>query len=444
MRNLKITCALLWGAALLPAAGPDAKSGPTYVKDIAPLLNSRCVGCHRPGEIGPMPLRDYREVRPWAKAIGEAVLERRMPPWHADPQYGKFANERRLTDAEIRTLSQWAAGGAPEGNPKEAAAAPSFSEGWTIGKPDVEIVMPRPFDVPPQGVVDYQYMTTPTNFTEDRWVSAVEVRPGNRAVVHHVIAFILPPEGQTAAQPGRERERFGTMCEQARPDAETLKRFAERARAGREPRQIGVHLVGWAPGLQGATYPAGSAKLIPAGARILFQLHYTPNGKAEVDSQSRVGLIFAKVPVTKTVHTIGISNMRIAIPPGDPNYEVASCYTFARDVTLIGFMPHMHLRGKDFLYRASYPDGRAATLLSVPKYNFNWQTWYELADKLPLPAGSRLDCTAHFDNSPNNKYNPDPTQEVRWGDQTWEEMMIGWISFMADRPPALPVTSSAN
>lgn len=435
--------AVLLAAGVALAAGSDSKNGPTYSKDIARILNSRCVNCHRPGEIGPMPLTSYKEARPWAKAIREAVAERTMPPWHADPRHGQFANDRRLSEPEIRAVLAWVNNGAPEGNPADLPPPPQLREGWTIGKPEVEIAMPRPFEVPAEGAVDYQYMIAPTNFTEDKWVVAAEVRPGNRAVVHHVIAFVLPPEGETAP-PGRERERFGTMCEQARPDAEGLRRFAERARAGREPRQMGVHLVGWAPGLQGYIFPKGSAKLIRAGSRIMFQLHYTPNGKPAVDRETKIGLFFAKEPITKTVHTIGVSNMRIVIPPGDPNYEAASCYTLARDVTLTGFMPHMHLRGKDFTYRVAFPDGRTETLLSVPKYTFNWQTWYQLQTPLALPKGTRLDCTAHFDNSPNNRYNPDPTKEVRWGDQTWEEMLIGWITFLVDREPPPAATGGSN
>jgi len=444
------SCTLLVGfilvSALAAAAGPDLSSKPTYSKDVAPILNARCVNCHRPGEIGPMAFTGYKEVRPWARAIREAVLERRMPPWHADPKHGKFSNDRRLSEAEVQTISRWADAGAPEGDAKDGPPPPRFYEGWTIGKPDVEITMPRPFEVPATGVVAYQHMTTPTNFTEDKWVSAVEVRPGNREVVHHVIAFVLPPEGDTTGSELVERGRFGSLCNQVTPDAETLRRLAEqRGRTGGAGvgRSMGSHLIGWAPGLQAAVYAPGSAKLLRAGSRIMFQLHYTPNGKPAVDRETKVGLIFAKGPVNRTVHTMGIMNTRLLIPAGEPNYESTSCFAFTKDVVLNGFMPHMHLRGKDFTYRVTFPDGRSETLLSVPKYNFNWQTWYELETKVVLPKGTRIDCTAHFDNSANNRYNPDPTKEVRWGDQTWEEMMIGWITITADREPP-PVTTSGG
>jgi len=437
-----IGIAMLSGVLAL-AAGPDIQQA-TFSKDVAPILNQKCVTCHRAGEIGPMPLTSFQQARPWAKAIRDAVLERKMPPWHADPKIGKFANDRRLNDAQIQTIVRWANAGAPEGNAKDLPAPPQFTAGWTMGQPDVEINIPKHYDVPAQGVVDYQYVIAPTNFTENKWVEAAEVRPGNREVVHHVIAFVLPPEGETPATPGvRERDRFGAACEQTRPNPETLKRFSERARTGGGPRQLGVHLVGWAPGLQGALYPKGSAKLIRAGSRIMFQLHYTPSGKAAVDRDTKVGLIFAKGPVTKTVHTMGISNMNLQIPAGEGNYESKSCFTFSRDVTLTDFMPHMHVRGKDFTYQVTFPDARTQTVMAVPKYDFSWQTFYKLADPMHLPAGTRIDCTAHHDNSANNKYNPDATKEVYWGDQTWEEMMIGWVTFTADRQPPAPATTSA-
>src|SRR6185503_18700817 len=229
----------------------------------------------------------------------------KMPPWHADPHYGKFSNDRRLSEAEVRTLLQWVATGAPEGNPKDLPPPPKFVEGWQVGKPDVEIAIPKPFDVPAQGEVEYQYMTVPTSFTEDKWIKAAEIRPGNREVVNHVIVFVLPPEGEPVAEPTRDRERYGSLCPEARPDAETMKRLMAQRKSGRIA--LGTHLVGWAPGLQGVVTPPGSAMLIRAGSRLQFQLHYTPNGKPAVDRDTRVGLIFAKEPVKEVMHTVGIS-----------------------------------------------------------------------------------------------------------------------------------------
>src|SRR5262245_43848179 len=287
------------GDASVPAATP------TFSKDVAPILNDRCVACHRAGEIGPMALTSYKEVRPYAKAIRDQVADGKMPPWHADPHYGKFANDRRLSEAEVRTVLQWINAGSPEGDPKDLPPPPKFTEGWQVGKPDVEIAIPKPYDVPASGEVEYQYVTVPTGFTEDKWVSAAEIRPGNREVVHHVIVFVLPPEGEPVTESTRDRERFGKLCPEARPDAETPKRLAAQRSAGRVG--LGTHRVGWAPGLQGVLSPSGSAQLIRAGSRLMFQLHYTPNGKAAVDKDTRVGLIFAKEPITQVMHTVGIS-----------------------------------------------------------------------------------------------------------------------------------------
>lgn len=443
MRIATLICLAFFGIATWLAAGPSEKaSAPTYSRDVAPILNARCVSCHRPGEIGPMPLTSFQQVRPYAKAIREAVVEGKMPPWHADPTIGRFSNDRRLSDDQIRTLLQWVNSGAPEGDPNDVPPPARFTEGWNIGKPDVEIPIPKPFEVPAEGVVDYQYMTTPTHFTEDQWIVAAEVRPGDRSVVHHVIAFVLPPEGQPALGAGEERRRYGVSCPEARPAPEAAQRYRERLKQGLEPRDFGFQLVGWAPGLLGFVLPPGSAKRIPAGSRIMFQLHYTPSGKAAVDRDTRIGLTFAREPITRRAITIGIMNQQLLLPPGEPNYEATSCYTFSRDVTLLEFMPHMHLRGKDFTYRVTFPDGRTETILHVPRYDFSWQTTYRLAEPLKLPKGSRIDCLAHFDNSARNKYNPDPTQEVRWGDQTWEEMLIGWVSFLVDEASASSVTGS--
>lgn len=452
---LRICTLVLCAAMALCAADVPKQASPTYSKDVAAIMNQRCVECHRTGEIGPMPLTSYKEVRPFARAIRDVIAEGKMPPWFADPHVGKFSNDRRLTEEQKRTLLQWVSAGAPEGNPKDLPPAPKFVEGWQIGKPDVVFNIPQPFTVPAEGVVDYQYVTVPTNFTEDKWVSAAEVRPGDHTVVHHVIAFVLPSEEESRAareraqqaassgtpQTNRERSRFGTMCEQARPDAEMMKKMLERIRSGKQPREQGPLLVGWAPGLQPEIMEPGSAKLLKAGSRLLFQLHYTPNGKsAVVDKDTRIGLVFSKTPVTRVVHTVGISNMRIKIPPEDPNYEAQSCFTFNRDVTLVDMMPHMHYRGKDMTYVATYPDGRKETLLSVPNYDFSWQLGYILTQSKTLPAGTKIECTAHFDNSARNKYNPDPTKEVRWGDQTWEEMLIGWVTLEVPRD-AEPVSA---
>jgi hypothetical protein len=383
---------------LLLSAGLMAAT-PTFSKDVASILYNRCAECHRAGEAAPMPLTSYQEARPWAKAIKAAVLQRKMPPWLADQHYGSFANDRRLSDKDVETLAAWADGGAPEGDSKLTPALPHFESGWIIGKPDVVIDIGTDYDVPAQGTVAYQYFTVPTNFTEDRWVEAAEVRPDQRSVVHHVIAFLQDPDA-----PGRQSP-------------------------------LANLLVGYAPGEQPMRLDPGTAKLIKAGSKIVFQVHYTPNGTAAKD-RSYIGLRFAKEKPKFRAITANATNRGFAIPPGDPNYQVKSTWTARQEVTLLGLMPHMHLRGKDFQYTIVYPDGREEVLLNVPKYDFGWQLHYDLKAPITLPEGTRIDCVAHFDNSPNNKYNPDPSKEVKWGDQTWEEMMMGFFDYSVPAAPA--------
>lgn len=367
----------------------------TFSKDVAAVLNRRCVECHRAGEVAPMQFTSYKEVRPWAKAIKERVLTRAMPPWLADPHFGEFRNDRRLMQQEIDTIVSWANAGAPEGDPKDLPAAAVFETGWNVGKPDAVFDIGTDFEVPAEGVVPYKYFKIPSNFTEDKWVEAAEIRPSNRAVVHHVIVF--------AQEPGKQ-SGFGGE---------------------------GTLLVGFAPGEQPMRLQPGVAKLVKAGTTFLFQVHYTPNGKGGQD-RSYVGLRFAKEAPVYRAMTGRAWNFGLKIPPYESNYEVKSSWTAKEDVALVGLMPHMHLRGKDFKYTVVYPDGREQVILNVPKYDFNWQLAYELKGQLSLPKGTRIDCVAHFDNSPNNKYNPDPSKEVKWGDQTWEEMMIGWIDYYVD------------
>jgi mono/diheme cytochrome c family protein len=375
----------------------------TFTKDVAPIFYKNCTACHRPGEVAPMSLLAYKDARPWAKAIREKVVEKQMPPWHADPRHGEWLNDRRLSQEAIDTIAKWVDGGAREGDPKDLPPAPEYTEGWRIGKPDQTFSIPEQ-PVPADGVVSYQYLTVPTNFKEDRWITAAEIRSTGHEVVHHVIVFVQEP-GTTRAE--------------------------------------GRLLVGFAPGEQPAMFAPGFAKKIPAGSNLVFQVHYTPNGTATKDI-STVGLIYAKTPPKYAVVTRPVLEVRFVIPAGDPNYEVRSSYTFTEPAHLYSFMPHMHLRGKDFVYRAVFPDGTSKILLSVPKYDFSWQTYYVAKEPVAVPKGTRIECLAHYDNSTNNKFNPDPTKAVRWGDQTWEEMMIGWMSFVYDNPPPAKPTESKS
>jgi peroxiredoxin len=378
-------------------AKPDGSI--TFTRDVAPILQNHCQECHRPTQIGPMPLLTYEDALGWSAMIREVVEEKRMPPWHADPKHGKFTNDRSLSDEDRQTLLGWIDQKCPPGDPKDMPKPRTFVDGWRIGKPDAIFEMPVPITVPAKADsgIKYQYVAVATNYDEDRWIQAAEAKPGNRGVVHHIIVYIVAPRGL-------------------------------RDPKGREDGIGRGWLVAYAPGDQAAFYADGVAKKLPKGAILMFQMHYTPNG-VEATDQSSVGVIFAKQPPKFEAKTRAVAN-KMVIPPGDDNYEVKSATTFPRDVEVVSLMPHMHLRGKDFSYRAVYPDGKAETLLVVPRYDFNWQSIYRLEKPLRLPAGSRIECTARFDNSAKNPNNPDPKKTVRWGDQTWDEMMIGFVDYV--------------
>ncbi|MBI4905665.1 MAG: thiol-disulfide isomerase [Acidobacteria bacterium] len=393
-------------AVLLSSAAMFGAAKPSYTKDVAPILNKRCVECHRPGEAAPMTFQSYKEVRPWAKAIKGAVLAKKMPPWLADPNHSRFANDRRLSAAEIETIVSWADNGAPEGDAKDLPPAPEFVMGWNIGKPDLIFDIGQDVEVPSEGTVPYKYFTVETNLKEDVWVEAAEARADKRSVVHHIIAFVMDPKENLSGTGGNL-------------------------------------LVGWAPGDPPVIFQPGTAKLLRAGSKLRFQMHYTPNGKATTD-RSYIGLRLAKNAPKYRAYTGRAMNFGLRIPPGDPNYEVKATFTAKEDMRINGLMPHMHVRGKDFQYTVVYPDGRSDVLLKVPRYDFNWQLGYRFEEPLLLPKGARIDCVAHYDNSPNNKYNPDPTKEVRWGDQTWEEMMIGWFDYTLEWKPQPAATGGAG
>jgi hypothetical protein len=417
-------------------AGNTTSVPVTFNKDVLPVLQKNCQNCHRPGQIGPMSLLTYQDARPWAKAIKTAVLTSKMPPWFADPRYGHFANERKLSEGEISALTRWVDNGALEGDAKDKPPALEFPpDGWNI-KPDKIFTLPQAYDVPPEGVIEYTYYVIPTGFTQDTWVAAAEVLPSNRKVVHHVIAFVRPPGSQwmREAKPGEpfvpvvhKRDANGAGIGIAKQNADPQR--------GREP-QAGIlsneFLVAYVPGIQPQTFVLGdSAKLIPAGSDIVLQMHYTPNGNAGSDI-TKVGLVFAKETPKHRYLTIGASTALLKIPPNDPNYETHSQLTFTEDAQLVWMQPHMHLRGKDFAYKLVYPTGESETALNVPNFSFNWQLGYDEAKPVVLPKGTRMECTAHFDNSANNPLNPNPNVEVKWGDQSWEEMMIGWFGVIVD------------
>lgn len=376
----------------------EGKEQVTYAKHIAKILNARCVECHRPGEIGPFALTNYSEAIGWAEMIREVTQERRMPPWHADPKHGKFRNDASLTSEELDLIARWVEGGAPEGDAADLPEAPKFVDGWRIGKPDQVFYMrEKPYQVPANGEVRYQYFAIDPGFTEDTWIQAAECRPGNREVVHHIVMLIQPPDGRRGV-PGEIHSDFLTAT---------------------------------APGARPMILPEGLAKLVPAGSKLVFQMHYTPNGKATTDLSS-LGLIYADPKkVKKQVGTDKAGNDKLKIPPGAEAHPVKAMHTFDRDMDLLAMFPHMHLRGKAFKYTAIYPDGQQEVLLDVPAYDFNWQNGYELAEPKRLPRGTKMLCEALYDNSANNWANPDPTKTVTWGDQTWEEMMIGYFDVIS-------------
>ena len=385
----------------------DEHAQVTFRNGIAEIFTQRCVTCHREGEIAPFALVDYEEAAGWADMIAEVVREGRMPPWHASPDFGTFSNDRSLSDVEKQMLYDWAEAGAPEGDHGDLPALPKKVPGWQLPRePDLVVnVSPEPIDVPAEGAVRYQYYVVDPEIDEDRWIEAAELLPGNSAVVHHILCFVRP-KGQ-------------------RGNIQAARSF----------------LVGYVPGTRVDVNPPGMAKRIPAGSELIFQIHYTPIGTAQTD-HSRLGIVFQDPDtITHEIVTTSAVQPGLRIPPHDGNYEVeAMLPERLPDALLLGMSPHMHLRGKAFRYELVKPDNSRDVLLDVPAYDFNWQTNYTLADPLPIPAGSRIYCKAAFDNSEANLANPDPTQTVRWGDQTWDEMMIGYFHYAVPKgsPTVMP------
>lgn len=362
----------------------------TFTKDISPILNDRCVRCHRDGEIAPFTLTSYDDVLGWEDTILEVIADNRMPPWFADPQHGKFSNDARLTPQQRDLIATWIENGMPEGAVEDLPEPPVFADGWQMPEPDQIFRMrDEPYSVPAEGVVDYQHYVVDPDWSEDKYIVAAEARPDKRAVVHHILVYVIPP--------GEKNRDF---------------------------RQV---VAGYAPGMPPLHLTDGVALEVKAGSKLLFEMHYTPNGSPTEDL-SYLGVKFTdKDKVRKRLNGRIAVNHKFEIPAGVANHQVQATYVARQDENLISLTPHMHLRGKSFRYDVRFPDGREETLLNVPHYDFNWQLKYVLDEPLRLPAGTRVDCTAVFDNSENNMANPDPTQPVRWGEQSFEEMMIGFM-----------------
>jgi len=390
---------LTWLLAATALGGNDSGGAPpTYARDVAPILQRRCQGCHRPGQVGPFALLTFDDVHGRAKMIASVLEQGAMPPWNADARFdGMFVNQRSLAESEKKTLLAWIAAGTPRGNPSEEPAPLVWPTGWSISEPDAVLApdfdllarQPLPeagYAVPREGVVEYQYFTVKTDFPEDRWVKAFEIKPGSPDVVHHVLAALQSSNGFL------DDKSF---------------------------------LATYVPGDTPSIYPEGYAKRLPKGATVLFQVHYTPNGKERHDRPA-LAMVFADEPPLFVVQSSAIVNQRFEIPPGAANHEVIAEHVFSGEVGLLSLMPHMHTRGKDMRIVAHYPDGKEQELLFA-HYDFNWQEAYILPDPLLLPAGTKLECIGHFDNSAANPNNPDPKAAVRWGDQTFQEMMVGYI-----------------
>ena len=454
MRRKKIIVALTGALFAVLSAFPwpssqarelGSKGKPvTFNKDVAPLFYAHCTECHRPGEASPMSLFTYKGARPWAKSIREKVSSRAMPPWHADPRFGEFANDRRLSEQAINTIVAWVEAGAPEGEAKDLPPAPPYSSAWKIGQPDLILTMAEDYSLAAQGADEYVEFVLPAHLAENKWIKAIEIQPGNRQVVHHAIAFIQTPAMAAAKAKAQSKPpadsifyREGSL-QRVKPDAPVYDDGCAAPNGGLAPgsraEMTGPALGFYAPGKDIARWPANGARLLPAGSNIILEMHYSKTtGKAEKDRTS-VGLIFAKEPPEKTVLSQGGLNNYFSIPAGASNHEVKACCEFRQDTQLLSLMPHMHKRGKDMKYEVVQPDGQRRTLLWAPAYDFNWQTQYTFKEPVFVPKGSRLILTAHYDNSARNRANPDPTKVVRWGNPTYDEMLVGYFEYFVTTP----------
>jgi hypothetical protein len=397
----------------------------TYYRDVLPILRRHCEGCHRAEGIAPMAFDTYEHTRAFAGAIRAATQAKTMPPWFADPRVGHFLNDPSLTEEEIAVLGAWADAGAPAGSAKDAPAAVGWAKGWTIAQPDMILQMPQAVALPAGGDIDYTYEIVPTHFAEDRWIQGIELLPSARANVHHAVVYVRPPESKWL-----RHAPVGVPF-----TAESLRDAEDRQGAHWTDSDV---LLVYAPGSSPDNWPARMAKFVPAGSDLIFQMHYTSNGRPTND-RSGVGLIFSKQRPAQRVLTLQLTNDHFVIPPGAPDYRVEARGTLPNDALLLSFFPHMHLRGKRFEYNlvhrkeaASESGGQGAngaemeTLLRV-NYHFHWQMSYRMAEPRLLKAGTELQAVAWFDNSAGNSHNPDPSAAVRWGEQTYDEMMVGFF-----------------
>jgi hypothetical protein len=436
--------------ALATAQSRPAAAAPTFSKDVAPIFYKNCTVCHRPGEIGPFSMLTYTETRPWVKAIATQVSNGTMPPWHADPAHSTFVNDRRLSAADKDTILKWVAGGAPEGNRADLPSAPTYPSGWAIGQPDAVFEMAESYPVPASGTIDYKHFEVPTNLTEDKWIQAFELRPEARAVVHHIIVYARPPRRPAPAPaappaaapaPGAPRPQPPfTMASGMNTPPEHRTLMAKQATPNDRPVPkdgMGAFVGGFAPGQAIRVFHEGTAMKLPAGSTLIFQVHYTAGGKA-VNDRSKIGFVWAKSAPRQEVLTVPLVNGNFTLPAGSPNTQVDAQMTFNTDTTIWSILPHTHVRGREWKVEVTYPDGRTEVVLAVPKYDFNWQTDYVFKEPLKLPKGTSLKTMAWYDNSTNNKSNPDPSVDVHWGEQTWEEMQFTALTMTIEQPTPRP------
>src|SRR5712692_4481640 len=411
---LKIPLVALLSVAGASAATPDLAAKPTYAKEVSRIVQKNCEGCHRPGQIGPFSLTNYQEISAHARDIKRVTQARIMPPWKAVKGFGEFANERRLSDSEIETLGRWADAGAPQGDPKELPPPARYNENWVHGQPDAVVSPEASFQLAAEGPDEYRCFVIPTSFPEDRTIQAIESRPGNRKIVHHVLIY--------TDVTGKARQLDA---------ADPLPGYACMGDLGFNPQ---TNLGGWAPGDVPTRLPDGMGRYLPKGADLVMQVHYHKTGKPETDRTS-LGVYFNREPVKKYVRFVPIMNRRIRIPAGDDNYRDTAAMTLQQDVIALSVFPHMHLLGSEMRMVAVFADGTKKDLVWVKPWDFNWQTNYIFKEQLPLPKGTRIEVTASYDNSEKNRNNPNkPLREVRWGDATTDEMLIGWITYAIDTP----------
>jgi hypothetical protein len=418
-----IAAVAAWPSSMAVEAAPAVI--PTFNRDVLPVLQRQCQECHRPNSIAPMSFMTYKDTRPYARAIEKAVVGKTMPPWFADPTVGHFKNTKLLSDSEIETLSAWAANGAPEGDPKDKPAPVQFTDGWTIGQPDIIVQFPKDVQLPATGTIDQSNLVVKAHFERDMWVKAAEVRPGNAKVVHHMKAIIRPPNSTWLAHVPE-----GDLYVPQR--GEGADRSAPRASAS-GPVPVQDILAKYNPGVAGQNFTVGgAAKFIAAGSDIVFEIHYTTTGRPETD-RSMVGLVLASgPPAVRHLTVTGTNNGNIDIAPGEANHEIRGEATLASDAKLVWVQPHQHYRGRFFEMDVVYPSGERKTVLRVPNYRFDWQVGYELSEPLDLPKGTRLETVGRYDNSAANRFNPDPTARVRFGLQSNDEMHVAFMGVLVD------------